>query len=248
MSNKKGYIVNPKTKGSGIIAAIPQTGLCPNKCEDCFFQSGRSYLEPLDKNLPNMPPVELAKRRVVRVNDGNDSNVKRDLVVKATKKYPFRFFNTAIPWELEKFPGPVVLTLNPGKKTDNEFFILDPVPKNLMFVRVRTNTWNLPMVKKAVDYYTKRGVPVVLTFMAYFKTSSVAIPKGHKKDYVFRERTTNPYNAITTAAWRRVMKTFENNILVYSCGRIEGELGSTKCARCGNCLREYFVTLERLEG
>ena len=42
------YIENPKTKGSGIIACIPQKGLCPNKCEDCFFQSGRSYLEPLE--------------------------------------------------------------------------------------------------------------------------------------------------------------------------------------------------------
>lgn len=54
------YKENPKTKGSGIIACIPQTGVCPNKCEDCFFQSGRSYLEPLEENLPNMPTVEMA--------------------------------------------------------------------------------------------------------------------------------------------------------------------------------------------
>ncbi len=49
------YKENPKTKGSGIICCIPQTGLCLMKCKDCFFQSGRSYLEPLEENLPNMP-------------------------------------------------------------------------------------------------------------------------------------------------------------------------------------------------
>jgi len=38
-----GYKENPKTKGSGIVCAIPQKGICPNRCEDCFFQSGRSY-------------------------------------------------------------------------------------------------------------------------------------------------------------------------------------------------------------
>ncbi len=47
------YKENPKTKGSGIISCIPQKGVCPNKCEDCFFQSDRSYLEPLGENLPS---------------------------------------------------------------------------------------------------------------------------------------------------------------------------------------------------
>lgn len=76
------YIKNPKTAGSGIITCIPQTGTCPNQCEDCFFQSGRSYLEPLEENLPNMPPLEMAEGRFVRVNDGNDSNVQRELVIR----------------------------------------------------------------------------------------------------------------------------------------------------------------------
>ena len=49
----KNWIWNPKTKGSGILTCIPQTGICPNNCEDCFFQGGRSYLEPLSKNLPD---------------------------------------------------------------------------------------------------------------------------------------------------------------------------------------------------
>ena len=32
------YKYNPKTKGSGVITCIPQKGICPVKCEDCFFK------------------------------------------------------------------------------------------------------------------------------------------------------------------------------------------------------------------
>ena len=170
------YIENPKTKGSGILCCIPQTGACPNKCLDCFFQSGRSYLEPLDDNLPNMPAPR--SDRIFRINDGNDSNVHRETVISATVQYPLRFFNTAIPKHLDEFPGPVVLTLNPGKMTDSEFHKIDPIPKNLMFVRVRTNMYN---------------------------------------------------------KW------------VYSCGKTEGEKGGGGCRHCGNCLREFFATKERME-
>ena len=144
------YLENPKTKGSGIICAIPQTGECPNKCPDCFFQSGRSYLEPLDENLPNMPSYEQSRGRIVRVNDGNDSNVDPDLVVQKTKIYEDAFFNTAIPKNLENFPGPVVLTINPGDMTDKDFYKLDTIPLNLMFIRFRTNTWNLDLLKQAI--------------------------------------------------------------------------------------------------
>jgi len=77
------YIENPKTKGSGIICCIPQAGECPIHCDDCFFQSGRSYLEPLDVNLPNLPSKEESQGRVVRVNDGNDSNNDREAVMAA---------------------------------------------------------------------------------------------------------------------------------------------------------------------
>jgi len=142
-NEKKTYKENPKTKGSGIITAIPQKGTCPNKCKDCFFQSGRSYLEPLDEHLPNMPSKAAAKRRIVRINDGNDSNHQHELVITSTKHYPMKFYNTAIPKNLEIFDAPVVLTVNPAKMTDARAYFLDPIPKTLMFVRVRTNTWNL---------------------------------------------------------------------------------------------------------
>ena len=238
------YIENPKLKGSGILACIPQTGKCPIGCSDCFFQSGRSYLEPLDKNLPNMPSLDQVKNRVVRVNDGNDSNNERDLVVERCKQYPLKFYNTSIPKDLGGFGDPVVLTVNPGDMTDNKAHFLDYIPNNLMFVRVRVNTWNIEnIVNKVVDYYTKEEVPVILTFMAYYTED---IPEGHKENYVFRKRNINSYRAITTDAWEKIMDIYKYNPFVYSCGKIEGEKGVSGCARCGNCIREFFVTLERM--
>jgi len=235
------YIENPKTKDSGIICCIPQTGRCPNKCEDCFFQSGRSYLEPLDEHLPNIPPYELWHNHVVRINDGNDSNVQRDVVIEKTKFFPFKFYNTAIPKDLDKFPGPVVLTLNPGKHTDHSWHSVEAY-KNLMFVRFRCNTWNLETCDQAIQHYTSQCIPVVLTFMAYYDGES--IPPEHRDNYMLRKRTMNEYYAITTDAWRKVMKRYEDNLFVYSCGKLEGEKGKTSCKYCGNCLREYFSTIE----
>lgn len=264
------YVHNPKTKGSGILACIPQTGRCPNGCEDCFFQSGRSYLEPLDEHLPNMPPMNIAMGSIIRVNDGNDSNVRRDEVMAAVRDYPDKFYNTAIP-RLD-FDAPVVLTINPGEMTDNSWHkIPDPIPKNLMFVRIRTNMWNLDtVVRPAVEYYAAREVPIVLTFMAYYEDkeieqnvdvstlsdfpnhiySLVKRKLSETGQYIYRKRTMNSYYAITTAAWKQVMDEFwadvKVNKWVYSCGKIEGEKGVSGCRFCGNCIREYYATKERM--
>lgn len=239
------YVENPKTKGSGILCCIPQAGECPLKCPDCFFQSGRSYLEPLEENLPNMPTVEQVGHRVVRVNDGNDSsNHFVRTVREAVSKYPLKFYNTSFALYMEKFNAPFVLTVNPGSMTDVDFQRHSLPPNNLMFVRVRVNTWNLDqVVDEAVRYYTSREVPVVLTFMAYYTTP---IPESDKRYYAWRMRTLNDYWAITTEAWRGIMKRYEDNVLVYSCGKIEGEQGNMKCSRCGNCIREFYNTLERM--
>jgi hypothetical protein len=239
------YIENPKTKGSGIVCCIPQTGRCPMKCKDCFFQSGRSYLEPLNDNLPNMPNPDWVEKHgyIVRVNDGNDSNNQRELVIESTKLYKRKFYDTSIPKDLENFDAPVVLTVNPAQMTDTKAHLLDPIPKNLMFVRVRVNTWNLNLVDEVVEYYSAREVPIILTFMAYFEAP---IPAEHEKNYIFRKRTLNPYHAITTQAWKKIMARYLYNKWVYSCGKIEGERGTTACRHCGNCLREYFATMEKM--
>lgn len=235
------YKENPKTAGSGILCAIPQTGTCPNKCDDCFFQSGRSYLEPLDESLPNMPHCQSAHdgSAIVRVNDGNDSNVNKEHVQEMVDGYQHKFYNTAIP-KLD-FDSPVVLTVNPGDMTDTEFHDIDRPPKNLMFVRFRVNTWNVKGAATCIDFYTRRDVAVVLTFIAYHDASS--IPVSHRVFYPERKRTLNSYFAITTSAWRGVMKQFEDNKYVYSCGR-EGV--ASGCKFCGNCLREYFAARCRM--
>ncbi len=240
------YIENPKMKGSGMYGCIPQKGECPNDCADCFYNGGRSYLEPLNENTPNMPDIRNVElyNRVVRVNDGNDSNNNQALVISKTKQFTMKFYNTSIPKNLEVFDAPIVLTINPGNFTDISFYKLHPIPKNLMFIRIRVNTWNLELVKTAIMYYTQRKVPIVLTFMAYHKIESI-LPI-HRKNYIYRDRTLNKYYAITTKAWKKIMNNFKYNKYVYSCGKIEGEMGDTHCRFCGNCIREYFACMERL--
>lgn len=240
------YIENPKTKGSGIICCIPQPTPCPSKCDDCFFQSGRSYLAPIEDNIPNMPTIEEVGDRVVRVNDGHDSNHNRTLVmsrVAGAGKYKRKFYNTSIPNALREFDAPVVLTVNPSHMTNADFYRLSSIPLNLMYVRARTNMWNVrTVVNDIIKYYTGRSVVVVLTFMAYHLNRS--IPNDFKDFYEFRKRTLNRYWAIKHNAWLEVMYTYHDNPFVYSCG-IEGI--SSLCKRCGNCLREYFATIERMK-
>jgi hypothetical protein len=234
------YKKNPKNKGSGIVACIPQKDICPIGCEDCFFQSGRSYLEPLLEHLPNMPDPAWVGDRLVRVNDGNDSNVEKELVIESTNVYKNRFFNTSIP-NLD-FPAPVVLTVNPGKMTDKEFHKIHPIPKNLMYVRARTNLWNDSLIEEIVSYYTGNDIPVVLTFMAYHQIKS--IPEKYRYAYSYRKRTLNPYYAIKTINFHEIMSLYADNLYVYSCGKIEGIEEGTKCKHCGNCLREYWRVMD----
>lgn len=230
---------NPKTNGSGVITCIPQKGICPNKCKDCFFQSGRSYLEPLDENLPHIPPTELADGRIVRLNDGNDSNNQRELVIKTAKKYKDYFFNTAIPKNLEGFKAPVVLTVNPADMTDKNFYRVKKL-NNLMFVRIRTNMWNISdIVTPAIKYYTDLEVPIVLTFMAYYLQQ---IPTDFESCYEYKLRTINSYYVLKQKFVDMVMDYYKTNPYVYSCGY----KGQHSCKFCGNCVREYYNTKERL--
>lgn len=234
------YIENPKTKGSGIVCCIPQTGTCPVGCDDCFFQSGRSFLEPLDENLPNIPDFN-TDGLVVRMNDGNDSNVQRKVVLKEADRHREVFFNTSMPVRLDEFPGPVVLTLNPGDKTDTDIHRLDPIPHNLMMVRFRTNMWNLELLDDAVHHYTTQGIAVVLTFMAYYTES---IPEGYEDYYHFKKRTLNSYWVPTEEAWKQVAERYPYNPLVFTCGR---SATAYACRHCGGCLREYYACKARMQ-
>ena len=117
---------NPKLVGSKLIDCIPQTGLCPNACPECFYNGGRFY-RTLDE--PLLPSLEQADGRIVRVNSGHDSNLSRDIVLAATADYEHKFYNTSLP-EFG-FPAPVVFTCN-GREP-----LLVECPPNVMFVRVR---------------------------------------------------------------------------------------------------------------
>jgi len=169
------------------------------------------------------------------------------MVMKAVEKYPLKFYNTCSMRDLEKYDAPVVFTINPGSWTDkcpDSLIYNTPVASNLMFIRVRTNTWNIDLVELVVAHFTKIGVPVVLTFMAYHELES--IPEHYKGDYIYRKRTVNSYYAIRTCNWAWLMDEYRFNKLVYSCGKIEGEIGTTLCRYCGNCLREFYATMERM--
>lgn len=174
------------------------------------------------------------------MNDGNDSNFQRDLVEKTAQQYDDYFFNTSMPIELDTFSGPVVLTINPNKMTDDDFYKLEKIPHNLMFVRIRVNMWNQDtVVDPAVLYYTKKGCPVVLTYMAYYQET---IPEEYKHWYQWEKRTTNSYWVLTKKGQEAIESDYEDELLVYTCGR----RGHHACFLCGNCLREYYNAKERM--
>jgi hypothetical protein len=234
------YRENPKTKGSGIVCCIPQRGRCPIGCEDCFFQGGRSYLEPLNERTPNLPPLKDTEYTVVRVNDGNDSDHQRGLVLERTQLYRHKFYNTSVSRDLEGFGAPVVLTVNPGKLTDGCAHLLEEVPPNLMFVRFRANTWNTSLLIDVIKHYEPRRVPVVLTFIAYYTHE---IPEQHQRWYTFRKRVQNPSWVITQDGWHFVRGPYRDYPWVRTCG-LSADVH--ECRFCGTCLREYFATAERL--
>ena len=126
-----------------------------------------------------------------------------------------------------------------SEMTDKEWHKVEDV-KALMFVRIRTNMWNIEtVVEDAVKYYTERRVPSVLTFMAYYKDE---IPEMYKDHYEFRKRTLNSYWVIRFDAWKHIMSYFESNPLVHSCSGPD----NFACKNCGTCLREFHSTVERL--
>lgn len=99
------------------------------------------------------------------------------------------------------------------------------------------------LIDTIVKYYSEREVPIVLTFMRYYRLS---LPEAHAHYYTFRKNIQNSYWKIARDGWEMVMGRYKNDSWVYSCGS-EGEGGNFLCSHCGNCLREYFATMERLQ-
>lgn len=235
------YIENPKTKGSGIYCAIPQEyQKCTRNCSDCFFQNGRSYLEPLAENLPNIPPKEIIDNFVIRVNDGLDSGQDIEQVIEVTQNWPNKFYNTS--WFNEFVyrklyeHGPIVLTINPGSMIDKEVWVpITSFKRFFMAVRFLANMWNQEGLKKAVEYWTSQDVPVIITFMRYYSR-----PSGldiHGLYYNYKKHILNPSWAINWSGWEEIVTPYWNNPLVFTCGA-----GPDKplCKDCGVCLQLYW--------
>ena len=227
------YSKNPKLAGTNIVDCIPQTGECPRQCPECFYNGGR-FFRTLDE--PWMPSEEEAAGKIVRVNSGHDSNVEKDLVLEKTKQYFDRFYNTSVP--NFDFPGPVVFTCNGGKKGIVK--LADPT-YNLMFVRVRTNSWDLEPIDLALEHYWhKHNVPVVLTFMRYYDIKS--LPVAARNDYEWRKSILNEYFCIKQESVLSIMSKYKGTGL-RSCGTPV----SSVCADCGNCEYLYWQAVRRIK-
>ena len=215
---------NPKLKGTEIVDCIPQTDECPQKCPECFYNGGR-FFRSLD--TPLMPTEEEINTKIIRVNSGNDSNNQKKLVVEKTIDFPRKFYNTSIP----KFnlPGPVVFTCNGGKS--GKLKLVEDIG-NLMFVRVRTNSWDKETTKKAIDYYLNKDVPVVLTFMRYYNGD--LIPEEFKKDYKWEKHILNEYYCIKQEAIIKIMEEYKGTGV-----RMCGTPYNSTCIDCCNC--ELFI-------
>ena len=233
------YIENPKTKGSGIYCVIPQAyEPCPRQCKDCYFLNGRSYLEPLEKNLPNMPPDGICQDFVIRVNDGLDSGHKAGDVIQKTAHFPNKFYNTSYPHKVALLSeyAPVVLTINPDPHTDTLFFdqVYDCKP---MFVRFRANMWNVKLLDKAIAYWCyKQKVPLVITFMRYYNENE-QLAKHYNSFYTKKEHILNQSWSINQWGWDLILYCFRNNPLVFTCGR---DANNHLCKDCGVCLQLYW--------
>lgn len=226
---------NPKLAGSNIVDAIPQTGECPVGCAECFYNGGRFY-RPLD--TPLMPTAEEAEGKIVRVNTGHDSNIRRKSVIAATECFRHKFFNTALP--KFNFPGPVVFTCNSRKLK-----LVENPPKNLMFVRVRVSTANLAEADKAVQHYwVKFGIPVVMTFMRYYDEANVP----NQTDYEFRKSILNIYWMAKVETVLGIMSRWSKTNPPVRGVRMCGTPYSSFCGDCRNCEFLYWDCLCKMEG
>jgi len=224
MKSRRGE--NPKLASSNLIDCIPQTGLCPNNCLECYYNSDGFYRT---KDSPLIPTLEEAQGKIVRVNSGHDSNVEKDFVLRVTAQYPHKFYNTSIP-DFD-FPAPVVFTCNPK---DNEWIRPKSV-NNLMMVRFRVSTWNVDICDEATSFFTSKDIPYVLTFMRYRNIENVEQPQHYER----RKSILNIYYQIKPQFKAEIEARYVDNPLVVTCG---GKTGY--CRDCGNCERFYWRNLK----
>lgn len=257
-------IEKPKLIGSNLTDAVPQTGECKRDCGvnrgcECYGKGDRFYLP---KDVPHMPTREEAKGKIVRVNSYHDSNDDKETVLRMVKGagWDHYFFNTCVPnFDFPKSPhtlslfltkkpeisplfsypqAPVVYTCNGGP--DNEWTPGGDLPPNVMFVRVRVNTWDILDQDLMIAEYLERKVPVVLTFLNY--TDASFIPSKAWNDYEARVHVTNAYHRPKPSAMLAVMERYKGTGV-----RMCGTPWSSLCVDCRNCEFLYWDCLRRMD-
>lgn len=226
---------NPKLANSNIIDCIPQTGECPLNCAECYYNGGRFYRS---LNDPEIPTLEASIEKIVRVNSGHDSNLEFDNVMKVTEKYEDKFYNTSLP--MLRFNNPVVLTIN-SRDDDYTFYHRGDIEGNLdelMFVRFRVNTWNIPLCIEAIEEWNP--VPLVLTDMRYYNRDLVKEPQY----YNFRKHILNAYWRLNEKGTSKIFELLKLPN-VFWCGNPFSL--STMCEECRVCELFYIATKVRLK-
>jgi len=251
---------NPKLAGSGIVECIPQEGLCPMACNECWHNQPANQAARGGSITPAWPVVAGG---IVRVNSGHDSNIDREAVIAATEKYERTFYNTSIPDF--RFPGPVVFTANPKEEGWGMFPRGHtrrtqggdaPVALNLMFVRLRVSATNLDRVTELARAWSVRGVPVVLTFMRYYTKHVLPVVEMSVFDDLLPESAYGWRTAHENECYcpTRAFKKYALAVVRGRCaaaGRLVtmcGTLDSDFCRDCMNCVYWYHLTARRLRG
>jgi len=232
-------IRNPKLEGTRLWECVPQVGPCPNNCNQCYYNRPGAFYA--DTSKPLIPDPKDADDGIVRVNDGHDSNIERDKVIKVARRYKHYFFNTSIP--RFDFPGPVVYTANreEEKPVDLRFLRCDGIA-NIMFIRLRVSASNVRLVKNAVESITEnRHIPVVLTFMRYYNAECLPDVQA----YELKRHILNSSWCPTHATYEWIMRDVGvgYNRLVTMCGTPD----SPYCRDCRNCEHYYWIAKRRLD-
>ncbi|MBD3176336.1 MAG: hypothetical protein GF320_14245 [Armatimonadia bacterium] len=241
---------NPKMAGSNLIDCVPQSGMCPVACRDCFYNRPGWYAG--EEREPVVPNAREAEAKIVRINSGHDSNIEKMHVLEVAARYPHHFYNTSIP-DVRFFDAPVVVTINRDEETDP--CLPEQVRGELariMYVRFRLSPSNLGRAADAVRAWAgQHSIPVVLTYMAYYTHEPPILTEGERfglehdglsgDPYIWKVRTANEYWCASSSFIASTHRLLERGApgLVLTCGTSTSSL----CRDCGNCELLYYRTV-----
>ena len=232
---------NPKLEGSGIIDCVPHGGLCPFKCNECFYNRPGAWYGGHDaagNPLAVVPSVAEAEGKVVRMCSGHDASLQRELEVAAAAAYKDVYYCTSVFNAVELLPGPVEVTVNPREEDPQTWtwawWCRGNIPLNLMSVRVRVAPNKMSYARQLAESWAVAGVPVWLTPMAYWSRK----PPTEREDlYEWKVRHMNSYWCPTAKMRREMLQDMPRG--VWWC---EGA-----CRDCNVCEAAYWLCKRRLQ-